>query len=396
MLRIAVIGAGPAGFYTSQKLLKFITKIKLDIFEKLPVPYGLVRYGVSPDHPDVKNCTRIFDKILEDNRVRFFGNVEIGKSIPLTSLANNYNAILLSIGASPNHLKFNNSNFLQSADCLISWINGHPDYHHLKFSFENVKTVSIIGQGNVAIDVARLLSLPIEKLEKSSIDTINIIGRRGPLDMACTTAELRELTKIGSNVNVIIPEQYFSKLNSISINDLSRIKKRFFKLLSTLNCNKCTPKKFESFKNIFFHYYLSPYQCNPNECNSNLLRSIHFINNENNDRVEIETDLAFESVGYKYDVNIYSNVLDKYRISLEGQDYIKTAHNSLVPVFSSGWCKNGAQGVIAATMQCAYHEASNMISHFQKTNYNSNLLDISHFIDNGKYILFIDTGLLNS
>lgn len=210
--RVAVIGAGPAGYYTAQHMLASETpSIAVDMFDRLPTPWGLVRAGVAPDHPKIKSVSAQFADIACHPRYRFFGNVEFGRDISRADLLSRYDAVLYAIGArSERKLGIPGEDLVGSlaASDFVAWYNGHPDHAALAPDLSGTRAV-VIGNGNVAIDVARMLLLPPDALREtdtadhaitafgsSNIREVTIIGRRGPIEAAFTTPELRELADI--------------------------------------------------------------------------------------------------------------------------------------------------------------------------------------------------------
>ncbi len=172
IIRAAIIGSGPAGFYTAEHLLKQTDiEFEADMFDRLPTPHGLVRSGVAPDHQKIKSVTKVYDKIASDPRFRFFGLVEFGKHITLEDLKRHYHVIIFATGAQTDRklgipgedLKGNHT-----ATEFVAWYNGHPDYRHLKFDLSGEKA-AVIGVGNVAIDVARILCRTVGELRETDI-----------------------------------------------------------------------------------------------------------------------------------------------------------------------------------------------------------------------------------
>ncbi|KNC80953.1 hypothetical protein SARC_06702 [Sphaeroforma arctica JP610] len=212
-LRVCVVGSGPGGFYTAQRLAKVIEDVEIDIFERLPVPYGLVRFGVAPDHPEVKNVIHHFDRLMTENKkVRFLGNVNVGVDVTMGDLRKHYSAVVLAYGADDDKqfgIKGEDAQGVVSARSFVGWYNGAPEHAQLQVDLSKVESVVILGQGNVALDCARLLLAPVSELaktdvcthavralEKSSIRKVHIVGRRGPMQAAFTIKELREMTKL--------------------------------------------------------------------------------------------------------------------------------------------------------------------------------------------------------
>lgn len=229
-LRVAIFGAGPAGFYAADHLLKQTElSVKIDMFDRLITPFGLVRHGVAPDHLKIKNVTKNFAQTAADPRFRFFGNVEFGKDLTIDDLQFHYHQVIFCTGAQTDrHLGIPGENLLGShpATAFVAWYNGHPDYcdHHFDLSQQSVV---IVGVGNVAIDVARILCLSPEELHqtdmpasvvaalgRSKINDVYVLGRRGPAQAAFTNPELKELAELEEADLLILPEE--AKLDELS------------------------------------------------------------------------------------------------------------------------------------------------------------------------------------
>ena len=218
-LRVAIIGAGPAGFYTAGQLFKHKgLDIEVDMYERLPTPYGLVRGGVAPDHQKIKSVTKIYERIGQQDRFRFFGYVEFGTDIRLADLKRHYHQIVFATGAQlGSQLGIPGSDLLGShpASDFVAWYNGHPDYRDLEFDLTQERAV-VIGNGNVAIDVVRILSHTPEELHKtdiadyaldalrqSQINEVFLLGRRGPAQAAFTPPENVEQGKL-KNLDIYV------------------------------------------------------------------------------------------------------------------------------------------------------------------------------------------------
>ena len=228
MFRIAIVGAGPAGYFTAlafQKAQKDDLLFAIDMIERLPTPWGLVRSGVAPDHQKIKTVSKVFEKIAKEPNFRLFANVELGKDVNLKDLKDQYDVVVLATGASKGRklgipgeeLK----NSLSAAE-FVSWYNGHPDYNNIDVNLSS-DTAVVIGAGNVAIDVARILAIdPTEldptdiaehalgKLKQSNVRNVIVCGRRGPEHAAFTATELRELSKL-KNTDVYIDSKQIGK-----------------------------------------------------------------------------------------------------------------------------------------------------------------------------------------
>ena len=206
--RVAIIGAGPAGAFTADRLLRRIGDMDVDLFERLPTPWGLLRSGVAPDHQEIKRLDDTFDRETFGHGCRFFGNVEVGKDISHPELMRHYSAVIYATGAQTDKsLGIPGEDLPGSwpATEFVAWYNGHPDYRGLEFDLSSQRAV-VIGNGNVAADVVRLLTRSIAELERtdvadhalealreSRIEEVVVLGRRGPAQAAFTSSELREL-----------------------------------------------------------------------------------------------------------------------------------------------------------------------------------------------------------
>src|SRR5512142_2838272 len=201
-LRVAVVGSGPAGFYAAGALLAADPPAEVDMIERLPTPWGLVRLGVAPDHPNIKAVSRAFERIAARPGFRFLGNVEVGRDLTGDDLEGLYAAVVHAFGAQTDRrLGIPGEDLPGSwaATELVAWYNGHPDYQQLQFDLD-VERAVVIGNGNVALDIARMLALTREELaptdatdasiaaiSKSTIREIVLVGRRGPAQAAFTT-----------------------------------------------------------------------------------------------------------------------------------------------------------------------------------------------------------------
>src|SRR5213082_194310 len=217
-MRVAVVGSGPAGFYAAGALLSADPPAEVDMLERLPTPWGLVRLGVAPDHPKLKSVSRAYERIAELPGFRFLGNVEAGRDLSADDLRGLYDAVVYAVGAqSDRRLGIPGEDLPGSwaATELVAWYNGHPDFQHLSFDLSGERAV-VIGNGNVAVDVARMLALTPEELAPTDttdaaieafvdagIREIVMVGRRGPAQAAFTTPELQELGEL-AGADVIV------------------------------------------------------------------------------------------------------------------------------------------------------------------------------------------------
>uniref|UniRef100_T1IYD1 NADPH:adrenodoxin oxidoreductase, mitochondrial n=1 Tax=Strigamia maritima TaxID=126957 RepID=T1IYD1_STRMM len=241
--RVCIVGSGPAGWYTSRKLIRLNEDVTVDLFEKLPVPFGLIRYGVAPDHPAIKKAENEFTKYADHPRLRYIGNVNVGSDVSVEDLQKAYHAVVFSYGSpSDKQLGIPGEEHVLSAPAVVGWYNGDPKYVKTKINLD-CEEVAIIGHGNVALDIARLLLRSVDdlrktdiseyalaELSKSRVKRVTTIGRRGPLQISFTTLEMREMITLPEFNVILNPEVFASILPSIP--KLQNPTKRLLELLA--------------------------------------------------------------------------------------------------------------------------------------------------------------------
>ncbi|MFY9578393.1 MAG: FAD-dependent oxidoreductase, partial [Gaiellaceae bacterium] len=217
-LRVAIVGSGPAGFYAAAALLDADVPIEVDMIERLPTPWGLVRLGVAPDHPKLKTVSRAFERIAVKPGFRFLGNVEVGRDLAHADLVRLYDAVVYAVGSQTDRrlgIPGEDLSGSWSSTEFVAWYNGHPDFQDNAFDL-NAERAVVIGNGNVALDVARMLALTpaelaptdttepaIEAIGASTVREILVVGRRGPAQASWTTQELKEMGELaGADVSV--------------------------------------------------------------------------------------------------------------------------------------------------------------------------------------------------
>jgi len=373
VVKVAIIGSGPAGFYAADHLFKKLDdSVQVDMFDRLPTPYGLVRSGVAPDHQKIKSVTRVFDKIASNKNFRFFGYVELGKDISLDEMKQYYHQIVFATGAQTDkkmNIPGEELTGSHPATEFVAWYNGHPDYRQCKFDL-SAESVAIVGVGNVAIDVARILCLSenellktdiadyaLEALLNSNIKHVYLLGRRGPAQAAFTNPELRELGQLeDSTVEVLDKEIELDSITKTLIEesgDNSTIKKLEI-LNSYLEQNNASKRK-----KITFRFLVSPTKIiGDQNCKVESLEIVHnkLIQDDKGNIKPIQTDeyetldvgLVFRSIGYhgvpipgipfNEGWGVISN--DKGRIVDQNN------HKHIVGLYTSGWIKRGPTGVI--------------------------------------------------
>ncbi|KAF3917391.1 hypothetical protein ABW21_db0204660 [Orbilia brochopaga] len=392
--RLAIIGAGPSGFYSAYRVQNKLPSAKIDMYEALPVPFGLVRFGVAPDHPEVKFCINKFDEVARHPNFTFIGNTPIGTDdghLPFSTLLPHYDAILLSYGASEDKkLGIPGEDTLSgihSARAFVGWYNGLPEHKDLNpdLAGGDGKAV-IIGQGNVALDVARILLTSVDELRKtditeyalealsrSKIKEVEVVGRRGPLQAAFTIKEVRELMRLAD----VGFEPIDKALISRPLEDLQRPQRR---LMETIIKGS---KQYPDLRNWSLHFYSSPRQFISSSDAPSKLSHIRFESTEslpgtNGDKVQgtgvmkgVYASLAFRSIGYKSQplqgmVEAGVPFDEKRGIVCNSLSRVVTPTPSgdvRVPgLYTTGWVRRGPTGVIASTMMDAFDAGDNIVS----------------------------------
>jgi len=355
--KIAIVGAGPAGYFTAQAFQSAQTEdlvFTIDLIEQLPTPWGLVRSGVAPDHPKIKTVSKMFEKIAKEPNFRLFANVEVGKDVSLKDLREQYDAVVLATGASRGRKLGIQGEWLDnslSAADFVPWYNAHPDYVGLKVDLSH-DTAIVIGAGNVAMDVARILAIDpteldstdvaehaLSELKQSNIRTVIICGRRGPEHAAFTAPELRDLPKLKNTDVYIDLQQVNSAINRNS--EFSEIEKDLKNNLDTMKLIAEHIKKGVNRK-LEIKFLLSPLEIKGKGKVSEVIFSVNKVIGKNiiatNETFSIKAGLVISAIGY--DSVEYSGIeIENGRISnIAGH----VEHN----IYTTGWAKRGPTGVI--------------------------------------------------
>ncbi|KAF6239422.1 hypothetical protein HO173_002684 [Letharia columbiana] len=390
---MAVIGSGPAGFYTAYKVMSSIENAIIDMYECMPVPFGLVRFGVAPDHPEVKNCQDKFEEVASSPRFNFIGNVAVGKDLPLANLRPHYNAIVFAYGATKDRKLGisgeDNLKGIYSARDFVGWYNGLPEHEALAPDLESGEEAVIIGQGNVALDVARTLlsdvnslrktdmtDYALDSLSKSRVKRLRVVGRRGPMQASFTIKEVRELLNLPS----VSFEPIDPALFPPNAAKLPRTPKRLTQLLAK---GSSTPAS-QARKSWSLDFLLSPRSFNASSATPSNLSSLTFLKNKVNGPDVFDswatvspttseelypTSLAFRSIGYKSEaINGMKDLgidFDECRgiipNDLHGRITSLSEDGTGIPgLYCSGWVKRGPAGVIANTMEDAFDTAESI------------------------------------
>ena len=386
--RVAIVGSGPAAFYSAMELLRHDDpKVSVDMLERLPTPYGLVRGGVAPDHEKIKSVTKIFERAAGHPRFRFFGNVEFGKDIQRLDLLQRYHAVIYAFGSrTDRHLNIIGETLKGShaATEFVGWYNGHPDYRHHQFDLTS-KRVAIIGMGNVAIDCARILCQDpenlaktdiaqhaLEALRQSEVEEVFLIGRRGPVQAAFTPAEVRELLHL-PKVDAVMraSDLELDEHSKEELSKASRNTKLNMEILQQIHDqgDRGNPRK------LHLCFLISPTKIE----GSKWVEGLELVHNEivkegrilrakaTDEVMHLNVDMVFRSIGY-LGAAIPGLPFDDRRGTLpndQGQLLDGVDGKLLNQEYTAGWIKRGPSGVIGTNKQDAMETVSHLKQNWQ-------------------------------
>jgi ferredoxin--NADP+ reductase len=388
-LRIAIIGSGPAGFYSVERLFEERDlAIRVDMFDRLATPFGLVRSGVAPDHPRIKSVINYYNKLARDPRFRFFGDIEFGTEVTIDDLRRRFHVIIFACGAQADRtlgIPGEKLEGVHSARQFVAWYNGAPDYSHLHFDLSGPSAV-VIGSGNVAADVARILCRTpgelahtdiadhaLQALSGSRISHVSVIGRRGPAQTRFSLKTIRELSALADTVATTEPKEM--ELDAASRAETNSDPQRE-KIVQTLRA-LAAPGLAGKHKALRLRFLLSPVEILGDE--QGRVAAVRCVRNElyraengsfrprATDRIEtLKARLVFRAVGYR-------------GVSLPGLPFV--AERGVIPnelgritdldsgrplrgLYVSGWIKRGPQGLVGAskadareTVECLLDDA---------------------------------------
>ena len=383
-LRVAIIGSGPAGFYTVSNFFKHKDlTVELDMFDRLPTPFGLVRAGVAPDHQKDKSVMRAYDKSAENPNFRFFGNVEYGTHIKLADLTAHYHQIIFTTGAPVDrNLDIPGEDLIgsHSATEFVAWYNGHPDFANLNFDLSQ-ESVAIVGMGNVAMDVARILSktpeelretdmadYALEALRASKVKQVYLLGRRGPAQAAFTPPEIKEMGELLDSDVTVLSDEALVDVHSLQYLEANPDKnaEKNIAYITDYAARERTGKS----KLLTVRFLVSPVELLGED---GQVRAVKLVKNEAymsddgsirpraTDVVEeLPAGLVFRSVGYKGvplpEVPFHESwgTIDNEKGRVQ-----TTEGEQVTGLYTAGWIKRGPTGVIGTnktdaqeTVQC--------------------------------------------
>jgi len=387
-LRVAVVGAGPAGFYVAEHLLRRAdVVVDVDMFDRLPIPFGLVRLGVAPDHQKIKAVTAAFDKVAGHPRFRFFGGVELGKDVTVADLRARYHQLVYTTGAQTDRrMGIPGEDLLGShpATEFVAWYNGHPDYRDCQFDLSQER-VAVVGVGNVAVDVARILCRTpaelattdiaehaLEALRRSRVREVYLLGRRGAAQAAFTNPEIKELGELEAADIAVVPEEV--ALDPLSREALERTGDRAgLKKVDILQSYARRPAGGRP-RSLVVRFLVSPVAVLDN--GSGAVGGVRLVHNrlvasatgtiqaQPTDRFEdLAAGLVFRSVGYRGVPLPGVPFDDRWGVVLneKGRVLDPGSKQPLPGEYTAGWIKRGPTGVIGTNKPDAAETATAML-----------------------------------
>ncbi len=380
-LRLAVVGAGPAGIYASDLILKAERdfEVSIDLFDLLPAPYGLVRYGVAPDHPRIKGIIRALYEVLDRGDIRFFGNVKYGTDITLDDLKKHYNAVIFATGAIKDadlNIPGAELDGSYGAADFVNWYDAHPDFP-LTWPL-NAKEIAVIGNGNVALDVARmlikrpddLLSTDIpdhvyQGLKASPVTDVHVFGRRGPAQVKFSPLELREALHVEGVQSIVYDEDFKYDEGSQAAIDSNNQVRVMVKTLEELREN---PQAHEE-RRLHLHFFSAPVEILGEDGKVKALR-VERTELDGTGNVkptgefrEFPVQAVYRAVGYFGSSVDEIPFDDKYGVIKNSEGRVLDAADKQIPgVYCTGWIKRGPVGLIGHTKADAIETISHVIA----------------------------------
>ncbi len=383
-LRVAIVGAGPAGFYAIDALLKQASlHVGIDLYEQLPAPYGLVRYGVAPDHEKIKRVQQVYEDLAKDPRVRFFGNVTLGRDIHQSDLVRHYDQVMYTVGAQSDRslgIPGEQLDGSYSATEFVAWYNAHPDFSDRSFDLSH-ETAVVIGVGNVAVDAARILAKSrqelaitdisdpaLDALAKSKVRNVYVLGRRGPVQAKFSTPEIKEFGDLDLADPIIDPADLVLDPPSNQEMQNNRTAERNVKVLQKYAERPPGNKS----RKVLFRFLVSPVEILEEKGRVAAIRIVKnklvatesgYINAQSTGEFEtIPCGLVLRSVGYR-GIALPEIPFDARRGVIPNQaGRVTNNSGEIVPrQYVAGWIKRGPTGVIGSNKSDAVETVQAML-----------------------------------
>jgi len=375
-LLVAIVGSGPSGFYAAEALIKSDITVKVDVLERLPSPFGLVRSGVAPDHQKLKQAIKLYEKIAASPDFNLIANVTVGKDVTVEDLSESHHAVIFTCGAESDRklgVPGEDLKGSHTATEFVGWYNGHPDYRDREFDLSHDVAI-IIGQGNVAADVSRILSKTVDELKhtdiaqhaldtlaESKIKEIHVIGRRGPAQAKLTPKELREFGELADCSPIVLEQDMI--LNPESEKELEEksniASKKIYDLFYEFSKRDIDSSKS---KKCFFSFLMGPKELVGNSRLEKVVLEKNGLSGEpfkqsargTGETIELESGILFRSIGYRgvpiegvpFHESWGTIPNDKGRVT-------DNDNNVVSQFYTAGWIKRGPSGIIGTNRACS-------------------------------------------
>jgi len=384
--RVAVVGSGPSGFYAAEAMFGSDAAVEVDVYDKLPAPFGLVRYGVAPDHGKIKNVIAKYEKIASNPAFSFFGNVDVGVDISVDELRQFYDAIIFTSGAQTDRrLGIPGEDLPGShpATEFVAWYNGHPDYTDYQFDLSHDVAI-VIGVGNVAVDVARILAKSVDELKhtdiaagaldvlaESKIKEVHLIGRRGPAQAKFTAQELKELGEL--EICDLAMEDSALDLNPESRAELddpnNKGAAKIYKLLNEFAARP-TEDTEDKERQLFLRFLESPVELVGDGHLKQVVLEKNKLTGEPGEQKSIGTGMTeylqcgilFRSVGYRGVAIPGVPFRDDWGIIPNEDGRVMDGDSPVPGIYAAGWIKRGPSGIIGTNKPCSIATVKNLVA----------------------------------
>jgi ferredoxin--NADP+ reductase len=388
VFNIAIVGSGPAGFYAAEALLRSDIPVHVDMFDRLPVPFGLVRHGIAPDHQKLKAVTAVFEQIADNPNFSFIGNLDVGRDVRVSQLQKAYHGVVLATGAIADRsldVVGEDLSGSVSATELVGWYNGHPDFRDKSFDFSHPAAI-VIGNGNVALDVCRVLVKSVDELRRSDIcehaldalaesriTDVFVIGRRGPAQAKFTAKELRELGELEDAEPVVDPAEL--QLDAASTAEIERSASGAKNLEILRGFASRSETKLKR-KRIHFRFLLAPASIEGGTAVERIkFERLNLSGPVGSQRaattgeyVYMPANLIVRSVGYR-GISIPDVPFDESSATiLQREGRVIDSDGRIVRgLYVAGWIKRGPSGIVGTNRACAIDTVQSIVADLKAT-----------------------------